>query len=953
MRTTISRFTSIALAATLVVAPALSAQAKKKMATTTHVAISTTTPKFEAPKIPFEKYTLPNGLEVILSEDHTLPLVAVNVWYHVGAVNEHPGLTGFAHLFEHMMFEGSGNVGPRMHFKYLEAAGASDVNGSTNFDRTNYYETLPSNQLALGLWLESDRMGFLLDTLDRAKLANQRDVVRNERRQSFESVPYGLSQEALFHALFPENHPYYGVIIGSHKDIESARLGDIRHFFETYYAPNNATLTIVGDFQKADAKALVEKYFGPLKRSAETKPAVKAVTPAITSERRVTVTDKVQLPSVQIAWLTPPLFSPSDAPLDFASSIIGSGKTSRMYQELVYKQQIAQSATCSHSSLELTSVFSCEIIARPGHTAAEIEKAADSVINNFLANGPTDDEMKRTLTRTVSNMVRPLEQVQDIAEDLQNYNQAKGDPGYLAKDIARYQAVTKATVLQDAKKYLTQTARVVVTTVPGEKKLDDVPQAPANTDENYKVKPEYSPEFMKAQAFRKTAPLPGPTPKLHLPIPTTFTLSNGLQVYVTERHKLPLFAAALVANAGSSSDSPSLPGVSGFTSAMLTEGTKTLSSTQLANHIADLGAHLNAAAGTETASVAVSALTSTITPSMNLFADVVQHPAFDAKEIERVRVRRKTQLLQSRDEPMAIAQRVGLRALYGADSPYGYTSQGTPESVDAIKADNLTNFYTAHYGPKNSVLVFSGDITVAQAKSLAEKYFGSWTGTATPPALPHVKQANEHKIMLVDTPGQPQTAMLVFSLAAPRSSPDYAALQVLNTPLGGQFSARINMNLREEHGYTYGAFTAFAYRRVPGFFYGGGQMRVDATGPAAKELMGELEKLKTHPLTAEELKNGKESVIRAIPADFETNASLAGQMSELWAYHLPLDYFSTLPAKFEAVTEAETTAAANKYIHADKMILITVGEKAKIEPQLKDLGLGPIEEWTEDAEPKK
>ncbi|MBS1815403.1 MAG: insulinase family protein [Acidobacteria bacterium] len=952
MRPKISRFVSIALVATLASVPALHAQKKHAMHAPASVAAALA-PKFEAPKIPFEKYVLPNGLEVILSEDHTLPLVAVNVWYHVGAKNEHPGLTGFAHLFEHMMFEGSGHVGPRAHFKYLEAAGASGVNGSTNFDRTNYYETLPSNELALGLWLESDRMGFLLDTLDRTKLANQRDVVRNERRQSREGEPYGLSEEALYHELFPKDHPYYGVIIGSHADIEAARLGDIREFFKTYYAPNNATLTIVGDFQKAEAKALVEKYFGPLKHSTEPKPPVKAITPPITSERRITVTDQVQLPAVQMAWLTPALFSPSDAGLDFASSILGSGKTSRMYQELVYKQQIAQSATCEHSSLELTGIFSCNIIARPGVTAEQIEKAADAVIANFLANGPTDEEITRTRTRTISNMIRPLEEVQDVADMLQNYNQEKGDPGYLPKDIARYEAVTKAAVLADAKKYLTPTGRVVVTTVQGEKKLNDVPRAPADADKDYKVTPEYSPEFMASQAFRKTPPKPGPTPKLHLPVPTTFTLANGLQVYVTERHKLPLFAAALVANAGSSSDSPTLPGVSGFTSAMLTEGTNSFSSTQIANRTADLGAHMGASAGTETASISISALTSTVAPSMDLFADVAQHPAFDPKEVERVRARRKTQLLQSRDEPMAIAQRVGLRALYGADSPYGYTSQGTPESVSAIKADDLSKFYTSHYGPKNAVLVFAGDVTVAQAKSLAEKYFGKWSGTATPPPLQKVEQANAHKIMLVDTPGAPQTAMLVFELAAPRSSPDYAALEILNTPLGGQFSARINMNLREEHGYTYGAFTNFAYRRVPGFFYGGGQMRTDVTGPAAKELMGELEKLHTHPLTPEELKSGKDSVVRSLPAEFETNAGLAGQMAEIWAYKLQLDYFSTLPSKFEAVTEAETTAAANKYIHADQMILITVGDKAKIEPQLKDLGLGPIEEWTVDAEPKK
>ena len=296
---------------------------------------TTADPKVVAPKIPFEKYTLPNGLEVILSEDKTLPVVAVNLWYHVGAANEKAGLTGFAHLFEHMMFEGSKNVGEKKHFQYLEAAGASNVNASTQFDRTNYFEVLPSNQLELGLWLESDRQGFLLDTLDRAKLTNQRDVVRNERRQSFENVPYGLSQEALFHALFPTTHPYYGVVIGSHADVEAARLKDVREFFKDYYTPNNATLAIVGDFEKAKTKELIEKYFGPFKRGpVMPKPSVPM--PVITSEKRVTVTDTIQLPQVMMGWLTPPAFAAGDAELDLASQILGGGKTSRLYQELVY-----------------------------------------------------------------------------------------------------------------------------------------------------------------------------------------------------------------------------------------------------------------------------------------------------------------------------------------------------------------------------------------------------------------------------------------------------------------------------------------------------------------------------------------------------------------------------------------------------------------------------------------
>src|SRR5229473_2214172 len=291
------------------------------------------------PQLKFEKYKLDNGLEVILSEDHRLPLVAVNLWYHVGPANEVPGRTGFAHLFEHMMFEGSRHVPGSSHFHYLEAAGASDINGTTDFDRTNYFETLPSNQLELALWLESDRMGYLPDKLDQANLSNQQDVVRNERRQSVENAPYGVVEEGLFHQLFPKEHPYYGEVIGSHQDIQSAKLEDVRNFFKLYYAPNNASLAIVGDFNPEKARDLVEKYFGPLKRGEDV-PKIKAHTPAITAERRAVIQDNVQLPRVYMAWLTSPIFKPGDAEADLAATILGGGKSSRLYKKLVYEKQI-------------------------------------------------------------------------------------------------------------------------------------------------------------------------------------------------------------------------------------------------------------------------------------------------------------------------------------------------------------------------------------------------------------------------------------------------------------------------------------------------------------------------------------------------------------------------------------------------------------------------------------
>src|ERR1700744_24677 len=382
-----------------------------------------------APEIKYERYKLNNGLEVILHEDHKLPIVAVDLWYHVGPVKERAGRTGFAHLFEHMMFEGSKHVGEKAHFKYLEGAGASDINGTTSYDRTNYFETLPSNQLELALWLESDRMGFLLETLDRAKLTNQRDVVRNERRQG-EGTPYELADEEVGHLLFPKTHPYYGNVIGSHADIEAARLNDVRDFFKHYYIPNNASVAIAGDFDRAQVKALVAKYFGPIPRGpAVEKPSV--TTPPIESERRATVTDTVQLPRVSVAWLTPEAYKPGDAEADFFTRILGGGKTSRLYRTLVYEQQIAQSAKCENESLILTSMAQCDVVARPGVKPEDLEAAIDKQINLLRDQGPTQAELDAARTGFLTEKVLGIQRIGGfcgVAYMVDRYKQNLTDP---------------------------------------------------------------------------------------------------------------------------------------------------------------------------------------------------------------------------------------------------------------------------------------------------------------------------------------------------------------------------------------------------------------------------------------------------------------------------------------------------------------------------------------------
>src|SRR6266481_3389780 len=536
----------------------------------------------EAPQLKFEKYKLENGLDVILSEDHRLPLVAVNLWYHVGPANEVPGRTGFAHLFEHMMFEGSKHVASSAHNRYLEAAGASDINGTTDFDRTNYFETLPSNQLELALWLESDRMGYLPYQLDQASLTNQQDVVRNERRQSIENSPYGIVEEAVFHNLFPKGHPYFADVMGSHADIQAAKIEDVRNFFKRYYAPNNASLAIVGDFDPANAKKLVEKYFGPLKRGAPV-PKIAAITPPITAERRAVIHDQVELPRVYEAWLTSPIFKRGDAPADLSSDILGGGKSSRLYKKLVYEKQIALDVTASQNSLILGSVFEIAVTARPGHTAEEIEKAIDEELAAFRKDGPTPAELVRAQNGFETHTIQGLQRLggfSGIADRLNEYNHYLGTPDYLAQDLARHQNATVASIRAFAQEQLKPNARVVVYGIAGKPDLGpDVP-----TPKTQQKGKNTGGEAVNADAaWRANAPQAGPSPQLSLPVPEIFKLENGLTVVYNYRPGLPVVAAHLVLNTGSGANPVDKPGLASFNANMLQQGTAKRSAMQIAD----------------------------------------------------------------------------------------------------------------------------------------------------------------------------------------------------------------------------------------------------------------------------------------------------------------------------------------------------------------------------------
>jgi zinc protease len=918
------------------------ATAKTTTQTPARAAAAKATP-LEVPQLKFEKYKLDNGLEVILSEDHRLPLAAVNLWYHVGPANEVPGRTGFAHLFEHMMFEGSRHVPGSSHFHYLEAAGASDINGTTDFDRTNYFETLPSNQLELAIWLESDRMGYLPDKLDQANLSNQQDVVRNERRQSVENAPYGIVEEGLFHELFPKEHPYYGDVIGSHADVQSAKLEDVRNFFRLYYAPNNASLAIVGDFDPEKARELVQKYFGPLKRGEDV-PKIKAHTPPITSERRTVIQDNVQLPRVYIAWLTSPIFKPGDAEADLAATILGGGKSSRLYKKLVYEKQIAQDVSANQQSLILGSVFEVQVTAKAGVKPEDLEKAINAEMDAFRKDGPTAAELTRARNVIESRTIAGLETLGGfggVADRLNSYNHFLGTPDFLAADIARYENASMESVQAFAEGQLNPNQRAVVYGVPGKQDLG--PEVPPSKAEQKDPSKNNGEPVNAEAAWRNEPPKPGPPSALHLPVPEKFKLSNGLTVLYSERPGLPLVAADLVLHAGSGVNPVDRPGLASMTARMLQQGTTTRSAPQIADRAADLGATLNSGAGTDTTGISTHSLSRNFPDALELLADVALHPSFPQSEIERVRSERLTGIVQEKDESFALASRVWDAALYGPHHTYGYPDIGSTESIKAISREDLEKFWKQNYFPDDAALVVTGNIKLAALKPLVEKQFGAWkAGRPAPPAL-STPETTDAKLILVDRPGAPQTTLICFSMGLARSTPDYVPVEVMNADLGGLFSSRINMNLREAHGYTYGAFSFFRFHRAPGPFIAGADVRTDATAPATTELFNELKRMRDSQMTLAELSLSKDSIARSLPGRFERGTAAAATFAELFTYDLPLDYFSTLPDRINAVTVEQSQAMAQKHILLDKMIVLAVGDRAKIEEDMKKLNLGKVE----------
>ena len=676
----------------------------------------------QVPDLKVETYSLANGLKVILHEDHTTPSVGVNLWYHVGSKNEKAGRTGFAHLFEHLMFQGTQHHDSE-YFGPIEKVGAI-INGSTNTDRTNYFETLPSNALERALWLESDRMGFLLPALTQAKLDNQRDVVKNERRQSYDNRPYGQAPEKLDAAFYPPEHPYHHSVIGSMADLSAASLNDVSAFFRTYYAPNNASLVVAGDIDVAKTKALIEKYFGPIPRGPEVA-KLKPWEPTLAKPpQHLTMTDRVTLPRATLAWPTVPRGNKDEPAIDVLAAILGGlTKDNRLYKALMYNRQLAANVEAQHPTAELSGRFEVEIHARPGKALDELVAIADEEIARLKNEGPTDEEVLKAQNSRESTLVLSLESLQHRADFLNDYETTFGDPLAYKAEMKALFAVTAADVKRVANQLLTAN-RIRLDVNPGpaavrapEVAVDPKSQAPIENPPAVAIKDTFD---------RSTMPEVGPAPGFKPPAVVRRKLSNGLEVLIAERHELPVLSLEMVVKGGETLARPEKHGLAGLTASLLSGGTTTRDAPALASALAEIGATLDTTGGREASLVGLTTLTKHMSRALDLFSDVLLHPTFPEKEFERIRSLHLAAIQARTDNPQQTGMIVFPRLLYGENHPYGRPSQGSLKTVAAITRDDVVAFHKMLFTPDKSALIVAGDTTPDAIMAALEKAFHDW-----------------------------------------------------------------------------------------------------------------------------------------------------------------------------------------------------------------------------------
>ena len=911
--------------------------------------------------IPYESFTLPNGLRVLVHTDRKAPVVAISVWYGIGSKHEPKGKTGFAHLFEHLMFNGSEHA-PGDYFGPLQQIGATDLNGTTWFDRTNYFETVPTAALDMGLMLESDRMGYLLGAVTQEKLDNQRAVVQNEKRQG-DNQPFGLVEYEQLENLYPSGHPYHHSTIGSMDDLNKASLDDVKQWFRDNYGPNNAVLVLAGDIDLATAKAKVAKWFGDIPSG----PAVKAVevpVPTLPSPVAKTIKDQVATTRIYRMWAIPGLDNPDYLPLSMSGIVLGGLSSSRLDDALVRRDQLAVRVSADAQVFAQGGQFSVEADVKPGTDPAKVAAALDAEVGRYLASGPTADELQRAATVYASSEIRGLEttggfsgKASKLAEGLLYSN----DPQEYRKALQRAAVLKPAEVAAITRKWLSRPA-FSLTVEPGTRTEGGesrggfiVGMSDGGTHPAWYSDPRFASENAASggasappKADRSKLPEVGELQPLDFPAIERATLSNGMQVYFSRRAAVPVVSVRVSFDAGFAADPVNARGTQSLLLSLMDEGTRNLDSSAFARARERLGASIGASADLDATAFQLDAVTPNLAPSLALLADYVRRPALSPSELERVRAQQLAAIGAELNNPRAVARRALMAEVYGAAHPYGAPPSGLGDAavVQRLTRDQLQAFHATWFRPDRARVFVVGDTTLAEVTRLLERSFGDWKAPASaPPAkdIDHAAPAPRGRIVLIDRPASPQSVVLAGQVLGMKGTDDMVDLRSANDILGGNFLGRVNMNLREEKGWSYGAFTSVTQSLGHPAFLVSAPGQADKTGAAIAEIRKEIaDFVGPKGVTAEELEWSTNGSARELPGSFETSGDVLGGVVKIVTYGRPDDWYEKLPERYRAMTSAGLDAAARAQIHPNDLVFVVVGDAATVKPQLDALGL-PVE----------
>lgn len=872
--------------------------------------------------IPYQKFVLKNGLTLIVHEDHKVPIVCVDVWYHVGSKNEKPGRTGFAHLFEHLMFNGSEHFNDD-YFKAMEKVGASELNGTTCEDRTNYFENAPKEALDFLLWMESDRMGHLLGAMDQARLNEQRGVVQNEKRQQ-ENQPYAISDELIVKATFPPGHPYSWTVIGSMEDLNAASLEDVREWFRNYYGASKATVVVAGDVDPEQVREKVEKYFGdipagpPLARC-------EAWVAKRTGEKREVAQDRVPQSRIYKVWNTPQFGTADSDYLALAAQVLSEGKSSRLYKRLVYDDQLATDVSAFTDTREIGGQFVIVATARPDVSIAKVERAIDEEMARFLHNGPSREEMLRARTQTEAAFIRSAERIGGFggkSDTLAMYQVYLGQPDAWKTTLQHMREAMPLDVRDAARRWLSDGVYVLA----------------------INPFPEY--QTVKSDVDRSKLPVPVIEPEGRFPKCDRFTLSNGLKVILAERHAVPVVNLSLIVDAGYASDLSSKPGTAKLAMGMLDEGTKSRTAMQISDDLDRLGAKLSIKSDLDSSSVSMSALKKNLPQSLEIFADVIENPNFPEQDFDRLQKLQLDRIRLEKTEPNNMGLRVLPRLLYGDGHPYGmpFTGSGTEESVSELTRADVLDFYKKWFMPNNATLVVVGDTTTQEIKPELERLFADWeSGEKPKKASVPTKPAGKPVVYIIDRPGSLQSAIFAGEVGTPMSDPQEITTGILNDIVGGNFTSRLNMNLREDKHWAYGARSNLVETREDRPFYVLAPVQSDKTSEAMAEIQKELQGIAgNNPPTKEEVAKIQKDRTLKMASAWETSEAIVNSISRMVRFQLPDDYYDVYPKKVLGVSQSDVGAAAKKLIHPDHLVWVIVGDRAKIEAGIRKLGIGEV-----------